>query len=199
MAILIEAEDLNLETYLVEDFSAIKTDDNTTTANAQGISLLGASDLTGTASLSASEFDLSGIYDLEISYFDENDGEARLQILVNDAVEGDLLLNENTSSGEPTEDNRRDYVIEDLLILPTDTITIRGTADGSEWARVDFINLTLEDDNLSVPVPDAPPLSPPVVLPPGPGVPPPPLPLPEGIVPPGPDVPPLPFPDTVGE
>ena len=141
----IEAEDLKLETYLVEDFSAIETDDNTTTANAQGISLLGASDLTGTASLSASQFNLSGTYDLEISYFDENDGDAQLQVELNGTPVGNLLLNENTSSDAPTEDTRREYVIEDLLILPTDSITIRGAADDGEWARVDFI--TFFEDN----------------------------------------------------
>ena len=117
MAILIEAEDLNLDTYLVEDFSVIETDDNTITANAQGISLLGASDLTGTASLSADEFNLSGTYDLEISYFDENDGNAQLQVEISGIPVESLLLNENTSSDEPTEDTRREYVIEDLSIL----------------------------------------------------------------------------------
>ena len=47
MDILIEAEDLNLDTYLVEDFPS---------ANARGISLFNAEDLTGTASFLGRDF-----------------------------------------------------------------------------------------------------------------------------------------------
>lgn len=140
----IEAEDLQLSNYSIEDFFEIVTNDNSTTADALGISLPESSDLTGTASFLASDFNLSGTYDLEISYFDENDGEAQLQVLINDTVRGDLLLNENTSSGFPTEDTRREYEIEDLSIQLSDTITIRGNADGNEGARVDFITFSLD-------------------------------------------------------
>ncbi len=51
-------------------------------------------------------------------------------------------MNEVTSSHEPTEDTRKEYVIEDLLIQSTDTITIRGTADNEEFARVDFLSFS---------------------------------------------------------
>ena len=99
-----------------------------------GLSLHNSSDLTGTASFSASDYGLAGTYDLKLSYFDENDGQAKLQVLVNNDVKGDLLINEATSSHEPTEDTRKEYVIEDLLIQSTDTITLGGTADNIDIA-----------------------------------------------------------------
>ena len=162
--IMLQAEDLNLSTYLIEDFSAIRTNDGTEPANATGISLLGATGDMGTAFLNANDpllggSNLSGIYDLGISYFDENDGEARIEVLINgeiardinnEIVGNDLLLNANTNSGFPTEETRREYVFEDLLIRPDDEIAIRGIADindrGSEWARVDFITFNVDTE-----------------------------------------------------
>ena len=135
----IEAEDLNLDIYLVEDFSALNPG---VSADARGISLHNSSGLTGTASFSASDYGLEGTYDLKLSYFDENDGQAKLQVLVNNDVKGDLLINEATSSHEPTEDTRKEYVIEDLLIQSTDTITLGGTADNEEFTRVDFLSFS---------------------------------------------------------
>ena len=137
--LIIEAEDLNLDTYVLEDYSAL---DPGVSVDALGISLNNASAFTGTASFSASTHGLEGTYDFQLSYFDENDGEAKLQVLVNNDVKGDLLLNEATNNHEPTEDTRREYVIEDLFIQSTDTITIRGTADDGDFARVDFLSFS---------------------------------------------------------
>ena len=137
--LIIEAEDLNLDTYVLEDYSAL---DPGASVDAWGISLHNASAFTGTASFSASTYGLEGTYDFKLSYFDENDGEAKLQVLVNNDVKGDLLLNDATSNSEPTEDTRREYVIEDLFIQSTDTITIRGTADDGDFARVDFLSFS---------------------------------------------------------
>ena len=138
--IIIQAEDLNLDVYRVE----------TITTGDRVISLLGASGTTGTASLHADDFSIApGTYDLTISTFDENDGEAKLEVLLNgspvDAAGNPIILNEeNTASGFPTEEVRREFVIEGIEITdPSDYISIVGTADidprGSELARVDFI------------------------------------------------------------
>lgn len=148
-SLLIEAETLTLDTYLIEDFSQVKTIDGIKTADAKGISLLNAGENEGTASLVAGDT-LSGVYDLTVSSFDENDGEAKLEVFVNDKLIDGLSLDAKTSSGFPTEDTRRKWTIENLDIKTGDTITIKGIADvdpkGSEWARVDYI--TFEKDTL---------------------------------------------------
>ena len=134
--ILIEAEDLHLDTYEVEDLQRFGLE-------GEAISLLNASGHTGTASLLASDFELSGEYDLELSYFDESDGEAQIEILQNGNVIESIILDDSTVGNVPREENRRTFTIEDLDIAPTDNISIRGIADtsgGGEWARIDNIS-----------------------------------------------------------
>ena len=142
--IIIQAEDLDLDTYRVE----------TLNSGIEVISLLDASDITGTASLNVDDFSIApDRYDLTLSVFDENDGQAQLEVLVNNNVVGDILLNEEgTASGFPTEATRRDIVIENIDINPGDVVAIRGTRDGFEQARVDFLNFSpslAEDDMAS--------------------------------------------------
>lgn len=54
---------------------------------------------------------------------------------------------ENTSSELPTENNRRELLIEDIRIFGSDIITIRGTEDNFEWARIDNITFYTSDVN----------------------------------------------------
>ena len=149
---IIEAEDLNLKTYTVQNFGELPAEDGKFGADAVGITLYDGEikSEAGTASLLASDYGLSGTYDLSVSYFDENDGIAALQVLVNDEAIDEILFSEETSSGYPTEDTRREYTFEDLAIESTDTVAIRGVADintqGSEWARVDYIGFALDTE-----------------------------------------------------
>ncbi|MGD1918343.1 MAG: calcium-binding protein [Pleurocapsa sp.] len=151
-SILIEAEDLNLEAYTVQNFGELEAENGAYGADAVGITLYDGETLSeaGTASLLASDYELSGTYDLSVSYFDENVGVATLQVLVNDEVVDEILFSEETSSGYPTEDTRREYTFEDLAIESTDTVALRGVADinnqGSEWARVDYISFALDTE-----------------------------------------------------
>ena len=142
--ILIEAEDLNLDTYHVEPIDIA--------SGGKVISLLNASDHTGTASLNVGDLKIPpGTYDLTLSVFDENDGDAQLEVLFNDktveAAGNPIILSEHTTSGFPTEDVRREFVIEGIEITDSsDILSIVGTADddprGGEWARVDFLTFT---------------------------------------------------------
>ncbi|MEM7591241.1 MAG: Ig-like domain-containing protein [Cyanobacteria bacterium P01_A01_bin.83] len=161
----IQAEDLNLTTYQIEIFSEIETNDDTEPADATGISLLGATDIAGVASLNTGDFSITpGTYDLTLSVFDENDGNAEIDVLLNgtsvfegddpltiineteETISGPIMLTEDTSSGFPTEDVRREFIIQGIETTnPTDIISIEGTADGSEWARIDFIEFSVSD------------------------------------------------------
>lgn len=151
-SLTIEAEDLNLETYTVQNFGELPAENGAYGADAVGITLYDGETVneSGTASLLASDYGLSGTYDLSVSYFDENDGTATLQVLVNHEVVDEILFSEETSSGYPTEDTRREYTFDDLAIESTDTVSLRGIADinhdGSEWARVDYISFALDTE-----------------------------------------------------
>jgi len=162
---IIQAEDLDLTTYEIENFSEIETNDGSEPADTTGISLLDATDITGTARLTAGDFSIApGTYDLTLSVFDENDGNAEIDVLLNgtsvfegddaltlvketgETTSGSIMLTEDTSSGFPTEDVRREFVVQGIEITdPTDIISIEGTADGSEQARIDFISFSNND------------------------------------------------------
>ncbi|MDJ0897856.1 MAG: hypothetical protein QNJ55_03520 [Xenococcus sp. MO_188.B8] len=133
--ILIEAEDLHLDTYHVEHIDIA--------SGGKVISLLNASDHTGTATLDVDKFGIDpGTYALTLGVFDENDGQAQLEVFVNGHAVGDpITLDQNLGSGDPTEETLRNITIgEDIKINSSDVITIQGTADMSEFARVDFLS-----------------------------------------------------------
>lgn len=146
--IIIEAEDLNdLGGYKVVNIPAV---------GGKVISLprSNSNSRTTTATATSGELNLGtlsddGKYDVEISYFDENDGVGQLDILLNGDVKGTIVLNETTTSGFPNEDIRRSFIIQDLAISDGDRIGIRGTSNRGERARVDFISFTDSDNPLT--------------------------------------------------
>ncbi len=146
--VLLEAEDLNdLGGYKVVNIPAV---------GGEVISLprSNCNGRTTTATATSGELNLgtlsdNGTYDVEISYFDENDGVGKIDILLNGDVVGTKVLNEATSSGFPDEDIRRSFIIQDLDILTGDKIGIRGTSNRGERARVDFISFTDSDNPLT--------------------------------------------------
>ncbi len=127
----IEAEDMDLVNYEVED--------NSIASGGQLISLAGALEDTGTASTT---FDgLSGVYEVVVGYFDENDGIAQLQLQVNDDVVGSLILDEDLGSAEADEMTFTEGTISEVELNPGDILTLQGTRDSGEFARVDYIDL----------------------------------------------------------
>jgi hypothetical protein len=152
--VILEAEDFNdLGDYKVVNFPEV---------GGEVISLLGADNKTSVPTATATSGPLNlgnldlndgsegdGKYDVEISYFDERDGAGQLDILLNhkgvESVVETIELNKATSSDLPNEDIRRCFVIQDLDISTGDTISIRGTGDKGEQARVDYISFYDDD------------------------------------------------------
>jgi hypothetical protein len=148
---VIEAEEINsnnITGYQEADF---------TQAGSRGLSLLGTEEtegtIKGTISLKADDYGLKGNYNLRINSFDENDGEGSIQVEVKDSsgnieLDQTITLDENTSSPFPTNYTARSYVIKDLDLDGSETITITGIADtsqadpndssrGGEFTRID--------------------------------------------------------------
>ncbi len=83
----------------------------------------------------------AGRYDLSVVYHDENDGESQLAVWV-DGVEIDSwTLDEVTDSAIASVENRRTYIISNVILTSNSLIEIKGTFDGNEYARVDYLDI----------------------------------------------------------
>ncbi|HEY9768623.1 MAG TPA: pre-peptidase C-terminal domain-containing protein [Coleofasciculaceae cyanobacterium] len=130
--VIVEAESLNLEHYEIQDYSS----------GEQIIGLPEGTTASGTATLLADDYSLSGAYNLSFDYFDENDGQANIEILVNGSLVDTLILDGDPAGGLPDESNRLIHTIEGLVINPGNTLEIIGTPNGTEWARIDRLTFS---------------------------------------------------------
>lgn len=130
-SIQVEAENMRLTTYRVETNSAA--------SGGRVISLRDAADNSGTASYTFSG--VSGFYDMLINYVDENDGQARLNVRVDGTSVDDWVLDYNLGSGDPIAQTFTQRTISRIPLDAGDTISIQGTRNSNEWARVDSISL----------------------------------------------------------
>jgi RTX calcium-binding nonapeptide repeat (4 copies) len=129
--IKVEAENMSLDHYHVEANSA-----------ASGRDLISLKDTgdTGTASLTFSGS--SGFYDILLNYVDETDGQAQLSVQVNDASVDSWRLDQSLGSSDPIPQTFTQHIMSHVLLQTGDTVSINGTRDRGEWARVDYISFS---------------------------------------------------------
>lgn len=139
--ILIEAEEMNLTNYQVESGA------NFASGN-KFIGLLNASSLQGEATTQFTG--ATGIYNLVVGYFDENDGNSSLSLSVgenNYSWNFDQNLGESSVSGNNLVQRT---IATGLQVNSGETITLTGIVNNYEFARVDYIkfieavNFTIE-------------------------------------------------------
>lgn len=130
-----EAEDFELENYAIEEASSA--------SRGQLIGLKGSSQNVGTASTTID--DLSGAYDLVVGYFDESDGTAELQFKLNDKPIDSVLLNRELGSGGVNDTSFQEVTIENVMINSGDVLTVQGTRNGAEFARIDYLDFLSAD------------------------------------------------------
>jgi CSLREA domain-containing protein len=135
--IVLEAEDLRLDTYLIEDNSAA--------SGGRLISLRMASGDTGSASTEFSG--PSGSYDIVVGYLDETDGVAELALQVNGRPVDSWVLDQDLGSDDPVKQTFTERTIRGVVLETGDTLTIVGSRNGGEWARVDFVRLLSSADS----------------------------------------------------
>ncbi|MBD1852925.1 DUF3466 family protein [Cyanobacteria bacterium FACHB-502] len=128
---VLEAEDMNLDSYQVES--------NTAASSGELVSLRGASSNTGSASTTFTG--QSGAYDILIGYLDETDGAAQLDFQVNNQSVESWTLDKNLGSSDPVEQTFTERRINNVFLKEGDTLSIAGSSSGNEWARLDFIRL----------------------------------------------------------
>ena len=125
----IEAENLNLSGYRVEHDS-----------DASGDELIKLAGRKGSASTIFEGRD--GEYDLEIHVFDEIDGRAKIDLLVNGERFERIKLNENLGGKTATADNLKAVTIAGLQLEQGDEIALVGIRNGFELARIDKLVIT---------------------------------------------------------
>lgn len=84
----------------------------------------------------------SGTYDLKVWYFDETDGEASFVVYINGGVIAGWTANQDLGSASPDENTLTTYTISGITLNEGDTITIEGTAEHYDYARIDLLAFT---------------------------------------------------------
>lgn len=96
----------------------------------------------------------SGTYNVTVRYFDENDGNATLQLSVGGQVVDIWTLSEATSSNAPAASNARVHTVSAPVNLTNgSTVTILGTRNNGDNASVDYIDFTPTPTPTPTPVP----------------------------------------------
>ena len=78
-----------------------------------------------------------GTYDLTLSVFDETDGEATIEVLVNGETVDILILDDIRQNAGLGAGNLTSLTIEGLALKTGDTLEILGVVDGGEYVRID--------------------------------------------------------------
>jgi len=150
--IRLEAEDMNLFNYQVESGKSPASGNQLINL----LQLRGTAEKQGTASQTFTG--ATGYYDVKVGFFDENDGKGQISIQIGSAQE-QWTLDQNLGNGAVTNKNKVERTIfTGLEISNGENITITGTAESGEWARVDYVEfipvgagvLSLSNDSYSV-------------------------------------------------
>ncbi|MEO0813552.1 MAG: hypothetical protein AAFY60_11870, partial [Myxococcota bacterium] len=122
----LEAEDFSLQGYGIQDIPI-----------ASGGQWIALNTATGTASI---EFPLTdGTFDIRVFYYDENDGVTSASLRVDGSLVGSWLWDEELGSSQANSDTLTSELFSDVALLQGSTITLEATRDGSEPARVDYL------------------------------------------------------------
>ena len=92
---------------------------------------------------------VDGVYSLRLGYFDENDGVATMQVLVNGSEIDAFLWNSDTGSALADGFSLTERVIGDVALSDGDTIELRGFAAPGEPLRTDYLDIVWVDELLS--------------------------------------------------
>ncbi|MEO1765104.1 MAG: hypothetical protein AAFR83_24870, partial [Cyanobacteria bacterium J06629_18] len=124
-----EAEDLTLNNFLIEN--------NNASSDGQHISLLGSNSNSGTATGIFNG--AAGTYQVNIAYYDENDGVSNAQVTVANEVKS-FLFDKDLPGNAATADTLTSYVTHPIVELQGgESFEIQAEFDLGEFARIDYI------------------------------------------------------------
>ncbi len=127
-----EAEAMQLKGYTVMDLAPWEN-----ASGGKGIECANASGCTASF-----RFDhAAGTYEMDVQYFDQNNGESKFRILVNGRQVDEWNANEHLPATKPGGDSSTRRRIPTLALQPGDEIRIEGSPDGEEHAPLDYVEL----------------------------------------------------------
>lgn len=83
----------------------------------------------------------AGWYELDVEYFDQNNGKSKFRVLVNDQPVDQWVADDSLPTTKPNADSSTRRRITGLALRPGDTIRIEGAPDGEERAAVDYVEI----------------------------------------------------------
>lgn len=131
----LEAEDLTLDTYLVESNEFASAGELASLRNASGIN----------GSVSTTFAGNTDTYNVIVRYLDETDGTSTLEFNVNGNTVELWTLDKDLGTPDPLEQSFTERLIEGVQLQSGDLISIEGTKDRFENARIDSIQIVRED------------------------------------------------------
>lgn len=128
--ITMEAEDMNLSDYNVENVSEA--------SGGKGIKV--RRNRTGEASFTFNGN--AGNYNITVYYFDENDGRSTFKLYVDGSKEDQWVANQNLGSNATSSNNLVSRTKSNITLAPGDVIKVTGKYHQSEYARIDKVVVT---------------------------------------------------------
>ena len=83
----------------------------------------------------------AGLYEMDVQYFDQNNGESKFRVLVGNLQVDEWIANDHLPATKPGGDSSTRHRISGLTLRPGDEIRIEGTPDGEERAPLDYVEL----------------------------------------------------------
>jgi alpha-glucuronidase len=88
----------------------------------------------------------AGKYEMDVEYFDQNNGKSKFRVLVGDRVVDEWAADDRLPSKKPNADSSTRRRITSLALRPGDSIRIEGIPNGEERASLDYIEIQLSPE-----------------------------------------------------
>jgi alpha-glucuronidase len=82
-----------------------------------------------------------GFYELDVEYFDQNNGTSKFRVLVNDQVVAEWVADDHFPAKRPNADSSTRRRITGLALRPGDNIGIEGVPNAEEHAALDYVEI----------------------------------------------------------
>jgi alpha-glucuronidase len=82
-----------------------------------------------------------GNYQMDVEYFDQNNGKSKFRVLVGDRIVDEWIADDHLPATRPGGDSSTRRRIFPLALRPGDNIRIEGVPDGEEHAAVDYVEI----------------------------------------------------------
>lgn len=83
----------------------------------------------------------AGWYDLDVQYFDQNNGESKFRVFIGDQQVDEWIADDRLPATQPGGDSSTRRRVTGLALRPGDEIRIEGIPDGAEPAPLDYIEI----------------------------------------------------------